>query len=211
MCEQNREVLTTFGISERDVMQRLSEGKRVVLSPTSFIDPNDETLFKKSNRPKRFGIVCDTNNARSMLPLLSKTDLLIHEATIAPLQQELQNKTMEMVEKTVREGGHSTAKMAGEFARECEAKKLVLTHISSRYPANTRRFDCPEMREMRELAAKSFQSDSVIVANDFLSLSLLFLCCTNTSTQLFSLMNAPQSYISRAITTHHFAIEKCNC
>ena len=60
---------------------------------------------------------------------------------------------MEMVEKTVREGGHSTEKMAGEFARECEAKKLVLTHISSRYPANTRRFDCPEMREMRELAA----------------------------------------------------------
>lgn len=91
MCEQNREVLTTFGISERDVMQRLSEGKRVVLSPTSFIDPNDETLFKKSNRPKRFGIVCDTNNARSMLPLLSKTDLLIHEATIAPLQQELRS------------------------------------------------------------------------------------------------------------------------
>ena len=91
MYEQNKEMLTTFGISEQDVKQRLSDGKRVVLSPTSFIDPNDETLFRKSNEPKRFGIVCDTNNARSMLPLLSKTDVLIHEATIAPLQQELRS------------------------------------------------------------------------------------------------------------------------
>lgn len=89
---------------------------------------------------------------------------------------------MEDIEAIVRESGHSTARMAGAFAKECEAKRLVLTHISSRYPANSKRFDSPEMREMRELAVvrsalwsetqQSFGSEGVVVANDFTSLSL---------------------------------------
>ena len=55
----------------------------------------------------------------------------------------------------VRESGHSTARMAGQFAKECGAKRLALTHISSRYPANSKRFDSPEMRELRALAVVS--------------------------------------------------------
>ena len=45
--------------------------------------------------------------------------------------------------------------MAGKFAKECGAKRLALTHISSRYPANSKRFDSPEMRELRALAVVS--------------------------------------------------------
>lgn len=42
--------------------------------------------------------------------------------------------------------------MAAQFARECNVKKLVLSHISTRYPSNTPRFTSPEMKEMYEIA-----------------------------------------------------------
>ena len=62
------------------------------------------------------------------------------------------NKTEKEIEDAVRYSGHSTTKMASLFAKECNVKKLVLTHLSSRYPSNSPRFSSPEMKEMREKA-----------------------------------------------------------
>ena len=163
--ENASKLLTTCGVTEQDVIQRLQQGKKVVLGENCTIDPFDSTLFAEQKNTKRFAILGDTSDARSMLPLLKQTDLLVHESTVIPLQKELRTlqiavflfnkiggRSMEDIEAIVRESGHSTARMAGAFAKECEAKRLVLTHISSRYPANSKRFDSPEMRELRELA-----------------------------------------------------------
>ncbi|CAD7932840.1 unnamed protein product [Amoebophrya sp. A120] len=57
---------------------------------------------------------------------LKNADLFIHEATLEEAMRE------ECIEK-----GHSTPKMAAEWANDCSAKKLVLTHFSARYNEST--------------------------------------------------------------------------
>lgn len=64
----------------------------------------------------------------------------------------IERKSEKEIETTVRYSGHSTTRMAAQFARECNVKKLVLSHISTRYPSNTPRFTSPEMKEMYEIA-----------------------------------------------------------
>ena len=71
------------------MIHRLQQGKKVVLSETCTIDPFDSTLFAEQRNIKRFAILGDTSDARSMLPLLKQTDLLVHESTVIPLQKEL--------------------------------------------------------------------------------------------------------------------------
>lgn len=90
-----------------------------------------------------------------MKSLVENADLLVHESTVIPLASELKNKDEKEIERAVRYSGHSTTKMAAQFAKECNVKKLVLTHISTRYPADTPRFSSPEMKEMRSIAVVS--------------------------------------------------------
>ena len=61
--------------------------------------------------------------------------MLIHEATFAEDELERARETL-----------HSTARQAGEVARDAQARMLALTHISSRYPG----------RELREQARAVF-------------------------------------------------------
>ena len=65
--------------------------------------------------------------------------LLVHEATDTWIPVEVDRyyrgnkKTPELVtEKTVAKG-HSTAKMAGTFAKSINAQQLVLNHFSAKY------------------------------------------------------------------------------
>lgn len=48
------------------------------------------------------------------------------------------------MEEAIRKSGHSTIRMATSFAKECEVKRLVLTHLSTRYS----RRDVKEMEAM---------------------------------------------------------------
>lgn len=89
LYKENESKLATFGVTEQDVIARLQQGKKVVLSETCTIDPFDSTLFAEQKNTKRFAILGDTSDARSMLPLLKQTDLLVHESTVIPLQKEL--------------------------------------------------------------------------------------------------------------------------
>ncbi|KAJ8515521.1 hypothetical protein ONZ45_g7066 [Pleurotus djamor] len=74
-----------------------------------------------------------------MLPLCDSTSLLIHEATDTHMPFEvsasLSKRSPEVVMEKTLAKGHSTPAMAGEFAKKVGAQKLVLNHISSRFPA----------------------------------------------------------------------------
>ncbi|KZT64530.1 hypothetical protein DAEQUDRAFT_769650 [Daedalea quercina L-15889] len=68
--------------------------------------------------------------------------LLIHEATDAyispvvdPQEKTGRNRTHDLVDEKTRARGHSTPRMAGEFAHKIGAERLVLNHIGARFPA----------------------------------------------------------------------------
>jgi ribonuclease Z len=65
----------------------------------------------------------DTRPNESLIELANDSDILVHEATFDDSLMERAN-----------EDGHSTAGQAAEVAKKAEVEKLVLTHISSRYP-----------------------------------------------------------------------------
>lgn len=83
---------------------------------------------------------------------------------------DVENRTIEEAEEATKRTGHSTTTMAGRFAKKVGAKKLVLTHISPRYPAT--RPDHPDMKEMKNLAIGSFGSEEVVIANDLMRMDV---------------------------------------
>jgi ribonuclease Z len=66
----------------------------------------------------------DTAPCQSISVAAYQADLLVHEATFAAPEAD-----------RARETGHTTAGRAALLAREAEVRMLVLTHLSSRYPA----------------------------------------------------------------------------
>jgi len=98
----------------------LKSGKDIVL-------PNGDTLkasdvLSPPQKGKKVLVLGDTKNSDSMFEVGQNCDLLIHEATY---DHSMHTKALE--------GGHSTAKMAGQFAKSLKAKNLIINHFSKRY------------------------------------------------------------------------------
>uniref|UniRef100_A0A6A7G800 Ribonuclease Z n=2 Tax=Hirondellea gigas TaxID=1518452 RepID=A0A6A7G800_9CRUS len=113
---------------------------------------------------RKISVLQDTCDSRSAVENAMNCDLLIHEATYAHA----------MVEKAII-WGHSTAKMAGEFARQIQAKNLFLTHFSARYHAGEEvdskgRVRDPEMSVLNLIseAAAQCPHTTVVGARDFM-------------------------------------------
>ncbi len=64
----------------------------------------------------------DTAYSEEIIPIISKVDLLYHEATFARSEALRAKKTM-----------HSTAEQAAIIARSAEVKRLIIGHLSARY------------------------------------------------------------------------------
>lgn len=65
--------------------------------------------------------------------------------------------------------GHSTATMAGKFARGIRASQLILTHFSARYDNGQWDLNGPPVRvhDLVAEAKQSFRSPNVVAAHDF--------------------------------------------
>lgn len=74
--------------------------------------------------PRKVVLLGDTCDSSAIAKIAKDADLLVHEATF----------TNALADKA-RLAMHSTAGMAGAFAKEIKARKLVLSHFSSRYEA----------------------------------------------------------------------------
>eukprot|EP01023_Acetabularia_acetabulum_P064517 TRINITY_DN8360_c0_g1_i4.p1 TRINITY_DN8360_c0_g1~~TRINITY_DN8360_c0_g1_i4.p1 ORF type:complete len:554 (-),score=68.95 TRINITY_DN8360_c0_g1_i4:136-1572(-) len=82
-------------------------------------------VFKEQKQNARKVVLLgDTCNSDTLIPIAKNADMLSHEATFSKGHEDKAKKAM-----------HSTAEMAGNFARKIRAKALVLTHFSSRYQA----------------------------------------------------------------------------
>jgi ribonuclease Z len=109
-----------LGVPEGPLWGQLHKGKAVTLPDGRILGPAD---LVGDPRPGRILVYTgDTRPHLSVIEASRNADLLVHEATFGGDELE-----------RARETGHSTAAEAARVALEAGARRLVLTHISSRY------------------------------------------------------------------------------
>jgi ribonuclease Z len=109
-----------LGIPEGPLWGQLHKGKTVSLPDGRTVGPADLVGAPRAGR--KLVYTGDTRPHTSVVAASRGADLLVHEATFG--NDELER---------ARETGHSTAAEAARVALEAGARRLVLTHISSRY------------------------------------------------------------------------------
>ncbi|KAF0852261.1 mitochondrial ribonuclease Z [Andalucia godoyi] len=137
-----------LGIPTGPLLRELKQGRAVSLANGSVIAPND--VLGPSRPGRKVVLLGDTSNSDSILDIGKNCDLLVHECT---LPRSLASEAFAR--------GHSTAAMAGWFARMLNASNLVLSHFSPRFDA---------LRDYQLLvqdASAAFGSKNVLVAQDF--------------------------------------------
>ena len=110
-----------LGIPEGPMFGRLQGGYEVQLANGRIINPSD--VLGPSRPGKIIAYCTDTRPGAAGRELGRGADLLIHEATYT------EDLTLE-----ARQFGHSTAAQAAAVAIEAGARRLLLTHFSTRYP-----------------------------------------------------------------------------
>jgi len=108
-----------LGIPKGPLWHKLQHGETITINGTSI------TSSQVTGEPRpglKIVYSGDTRPNNDLLELARDSDLLIHESTF---NDELSDRA--------HEDGHSTAKGAAQLAKDAKVKRLVLTHISSRY------------------------------------------------------------------------------
>jgi len=113
-----------LGIPEGPLWGALHRGKAISLPDGRTIAPSD--LVGAPRRGRSLVYTGDTRPHLAVVEAARGADLLVHEATFGGDEQE-----------RAKETGHSTAAEAARVAVEAGARRLVLTHISSRYNRDT--------------------------------------------------------------------------
>jgi ribonuclease Z len=109
-----------LGIPEGPFWGQLHKGRPVTLPDGRTIGPAD--LVGPPRAGRRLVYSGDTRPHLSVIEASRGADLLVHEATFGGDEME-----------RARETGHSTAAEAARVALDAGVRRLVLTHISSRY------------------------------------------------------------------------------
>jgi len=110
-----------LGVPEGQLWGQLQSGNDVKLDDGRTIRSSD---VLGAQRPGKSVAYClDTRPCAAAIELARGVDLLIHEATYT-----------EELAAEAREYGHSTAAQAARTAREAGARRLLITHFSTRYP-----------------------------------------------------------------------------
>ena len=106
-------------------------------------DEDKEAQAIAFGRLRKIVLLGDTNDPDGIIPLVNSSPghvaLAVHEATdcyipthIDPQQNTGRNRTTETVHALSLQRGHSTPHMAGKFANEIGARRLVLNHLGGR-------------------------------------------------------------------------------
>ena len=109
-----------LGINNSEQFRSLAKGKSVLTTGGQVITPKE--VEDTSRLEAIFAYVTDTRPCAGGLELANGANLLLHEATFS---QEHEARALST--------GHTTAAGAASVAMDAGAKKLLLTHFSSRY------------------------------------------------------------------------------
>jgi ribonuclease Z len=106
--------------------------------------PDGTTLYPPplSIPGRKIVVLGDTSDSSGMMGLAEDPSVLVHEATNAyapgngaertAIEDMSEAEKRQVKEKAISRG-HSTADMAGEFARKIRARRLFLNHFSAKY------------------------------------------------------------------------------
>ncbi|MGE7215769.1 ribonuclease Z [Priestia koreensis] len=103
--------------------QRLKNGETVTLPDGRVVNGND--YVGEPKKGKIVTILGDTRVCENSLKLAKDADVFVHESTFSGEEAEMAYSYF-----------HSTATQAARIAKDAGVKKLILTHISSRYQKN---------------------------------------------------------------------------
>lgn len=142
--------LAAAGVKPGPDYRKIKNGEEVILEDGTVINP--EEFVGPLQKGRIVAILGDTRVCQNALLLAEKADLLIHEATFSADEEAL-----------AHEYYHSTTLQAGETALKAQAKKLSLTHISSRYDRN-------DWKQLEAEARKVFSN--TFISEDFLEISV---------------------------------------
>lgn len=109
-----------LGVPVGPKFQQLHEGSSVELEDGTVVHP--EQVVGEPRPGRRVVYTGDTRPTDAVISAASDADLLIHDAMFTHDRQDRAQQT-----------GHSTARQAATVASRAGAKRLALTHVSSRY------------------------------------------------------------------------------
>jgi ribonuclease Z len=137
-----------LGVPEGELWSKLQRGCEVELSDGRTVRAED--VLGSPRKGRKIVYTGDTRPFEDFAEFAAGADLIIHDATLDD----------SLAEKAAVDG-HSTPSEAAEQALKAKAERLVLTHISARYP---------NAQMLLEQARKTF--GNVVLAEDFLELEL---------------------------------------
>jgi len=114
----DKKKLKKYKISPGKHLAKLKQGKNITYRRKKYLAKN----LTFTDADKKISFVLDTGLNKSIIPFVKNSDLLICEASFDS-----------SLEKRAKEREHLTSKQAAEIAKKAKVKKLVLTHLSSRY------------------------------------------------------------------------------
>ncbi|MBU8899374.1 ribonuclease Z [Corallococcus sp. H22C18031201] len=115
-----------LGVPEGPSFGKLQRGEAVTLPDGRTVKPED--VLGASRPGRKLVLSGDTRPCPALVKASRDADLLIHESTFSDDEQERAHETR-----------HSTAREAGRVAQEAGARRLILTHLSSRHDTDPTR------------------------------------------------------------------------
>nr|XP_056704692.1 zinc phosphodiesterase ELAC protein 1 [Euleptes europaea] len=158
----NVQKLKELGVQPGPLYGKLKDGVTIVLENGTSVSPSD--VLEEPFPGRKICILGDCSSivGDGAVRLCYEADLLVHEATLDDTQ----------VAKAY-EHGHSTPKMAAEFAKLCKVKKLVLSHFSQRYkPASQVGEGDMDVTELKRQAELVLDGQEVVLAEDFMTIGI---------------------------------------
>ena len=138
----------TLGVPEGELWSKLQGGEKIKLADGKVVKPSDVMGPLRSGR--KIVYTGDTRPFEGFAKFAAGADLVIHDCTFD-----------DSLSEKAAVDGHSTPSQAAGQAKAAGAKRLVLTHISARYP---------DASVLLEQAKKVFAH--TMLAEDFMELEL---------------------------------------
>ena len=138
----------TLGVPEGELWSKLQGGEKIKLADDRVVKPSDVMGPLRSGR--KIVYTGDTRPFEGFAKFAAGADLVIHDCTFD-----------DSLSEKAAVDGHSTPSQAAGQAKAAGAKRLVLTHISARYP---------DASVLLEQAKKVFAN--TMLAEDFMELEL---------------------------------------